>query len=109
MNCTPEELHFLSEISFDFKSKNTVFVSSLYQCGLFVQEKQNDSIIYVLSDFGKALKQNSLNFDNELNGNRRIVSYEEITPLPIAEPATSEDIVKIFNESELTINGGSAR
>ena len=107
-NCTPEELQFLSEISFDYQSKNTVFVSSLYQYGLFVQKEKSDGVIYVLSDFGKALKQNSLNFDSGLNGKSRIVSYEEVTPLTIAEPATAEDIEKMFNDSELVIDGGSA-
>lgn len=98
MNCTPEELQFLSEISFDYQSKNTAFVSSLYQYGLFVQDEKQDGVVYILSDFGKALKQNSLNFDSELNGKSRIVSYEEVTPLPITEPATADDIERMFKD-----------
>ena len=108
MNCTPEELQFLSNISFDYESKNTVFVSSLYQYGLFVQKEMPDGVVYVLSDFGKSLKQNSLNFNSGLNGRRRIVSYKEIAPLKITEPTTVEDIEKIFDDSERVIDGGSA-
>ena len=107
INCTPEELQFLFEIPFDYQSKNTIFVSSLYQYGLFVQKEMPDGVIYILSDFGKALKQNSLNFNSELGDRDRIVSYEEMTPLNIAEPATAEDIEKIFNDSEIVIDGGS--
>lgn len=108
INCTPEELQFLSDVSFEYQSKNTVFVSSLYQYGLFVQNETSVGVLYVLSDFGKALKQNSLNFQSGLNGKTRIVSYEEITPLNITKPTTVEDIEKIFNDSQIIINGGSA-
>ena len=38
----------------------------------------------------------------------RIVSYEEVAPLALAEPATAEEIEKMFNDSEWAIDGGSA-
>ena len=108
VNCTPEELHFLSNIPFNYQSENTVFVSTLYQYGLFVQKATQNNVTYILSDFGKALKQNSLNFDCGLNGSLRITSYNEITQLNIAEPTTADDIERIFNESNIVIDAGTA-
>ena len=92
-----------------YQSKNTIFVSSLYQYGLFVQSEAPDgSTGYILSDFGKALKQNSLNFESGLHGRPRIVSYGELAPLNIPEPATAEDIEQMFSSSGIVIDGGTA-
>lgn len=87
--CTPNELKYLQEITYDFKSKNTIIISSLYQYGLFMQgEKESGEIVCILSGFAKALKCNALNFDNGLNGQNRLCSYTQLAPLPIAEPST---------------------
>jgi hypothetical protein len=108
MNCTKEELYFLSEIPFNYQSENTIFVSALYQYGLFKQNQTSTGVKYALSDFGKALKQNSLNFDDGLNGKERILSYGAASPLTIAEPVMEEDIERLINSSNVVIDGGTA-
>ena len=47
---------------------------------------------YVLSDYGKALKQNSLNFDEGLQGQKRFSTYGDMAPLNLLEAATWEDM-----------------
>lgn len=59
----------------------------------------------MLSGFAKALKDNSLNFDEGLHGRVRILSYEQIPPLNIAEPATWDDIDSIINDNDVVIDG----
>ena len=94
--CTPEELEYIASFGYDQTTKLTAMVSSLYQYGLCdQQENDNGGVDYVLSGFAKALKSNSLNFDEGLAGRYRVLSYEQIAPLSISEPATFEDIAKI--------------
>lgn len=96
--CTYMELEFLKSINIDFSSKNTTMISLLYQNGLFEQKERDDGgITYVLSDLAKALKQNSLNFDEGLSGENRLVSLEQLTPLSIAEPTMWQEIDEILN------------
>lgn len=47
---------------------------------------------YVLSDYGKTLKQNSLNFDEGLQGQKRFSTYGDMAPLNLLEAATWEDM-----------------
>lgn len=85
--CTPEELDYIASFGYEETTNLTVMVSSLYQYGLFEQqEKQHGGVDYVLSGFAKALKYNSLNFNEGISGRNRIVSYSQITPLSISEP-----------------------
>ena len=67
-------------------------ISSLYQYGLFMQSEDDDETRYVLSDYGKALKQNSLNFDEGLQGQKRFSTYGDMAPLNLLEAATWEDM-----------------
>lgn len=84
-----DELQYLQEIPYDFKSKNRIIIASLYQYGLFMQEeKETGEIVYILSGFAKALKSHALNFDNGLNGQNRLCFYAQLAPFPITEPAT---------------------
>ncbi len=107
--CTPEELEYIRMFDYDRKSDINAIISSLYQYGLFDQkEREHGGVDYVLSDFAKALKGNSLNFDEGLNGKDRILSYSQISPLNIAEPATREDIDRVFNNDEIVIDGNGA-
>lgn len=98
--CTPGELQFLKDIPRTYRHKNTAIISSLYQYGLFVQGNQydHDDIMYELSDFGKALKQNSLNFDDGLGGDTRITLYDAISPLNIHEAMSDEMVEKMLDE-----------
>lgn len=96
--CTPDELQYFRKIPYDFKSKNTIIISSLYLYGLFTQEeKESGEIVYILSDFAQALKCNALNFDNGLDGQNRICSYAQLTPFPITEPATWKSLSEWLN------------
>lgn len=98
--CTPEELDYIASFDYDKTTDLTAMVSSLYQYGLFdQQEKENGGVDYVLSGFAKALKYNSLNFDEGTGGRDPILSYAQIAPLGIPETMTREDmdeVLKIF-------------
>ncbi len=95
--CTPEELDYIASFGYDKKTKLTVMVSMLYQYGLFdQQEKEHGGVDYVLSGFAKALKCNSLNFDEGMNGKIRMLSYEQLEPINIPEPALWEEIENMF-------------
>lgn len=107
--CTPEELDYIASFGYEETTNLTVIVSSLYQYGLFEQqEKQHGGVDYVLSGFAKALKYNSLNFNEGISGRNRIVSYSQITPLSISEPMTWEDIDNVFSGNKIIINGNEA-
>ena len=97
--CTPEELVFIEKCPYDFKSSNTAIISALFQYGLFTQVDDNETgTYYVLSDFAKALKQNSLNFQGGLCGQTRLISYEQLAPLNLQQIATKADIEALFND-----------
>ena len=107
--CTSEELDYIASFGYEETTNLTVMVSSLYQYGLFEQqEKQHGGVDYVLSGFAKALKYNSLNFNEGISGRNRIVSYSQITPLSISEPMTWEDIDNVFSGNKIIINGNEA-
>lgn len=107
--CTPEELDYIASFGYEETTNLTVMVSSLYQYGLFEQqEKQHGGVDYVLSGFAKALKYNSLNFNEGISGRNRIVSYSQIAPLSISEPMTWEDIDNVFSGNKIIINGNEA-
>lgn len=104
--CTPEELEYIKAFDYDRKAELNAVISSLYQYGLFnQQEKEQEGVDYVLSDFAKALKDNSLNFNEGLNGKNRILAYDQISPLSIAEPATWQDLNKIVSNNNIVIDG----
>lgn len=103
--CTPEELEYIRSCSYNYSSKNTALISSLYQYGLFSQvNKENGKVSYALSDFAKALKRNCLNYGEEGQGGKSLLSYDQLSPLNIAEPTTWEDIQEIFKD-EVIIDG----
>ena len=107
--CTPEELDYIASFGYEETTNLTVMVSSLYQYGLFEQqEKQHGGVDYLLSRFAKALKYNSLNFNEGISGRNRIVSYSQIAPLSISEPMTWEDIDNVFSGNKIIINGNEA-
>lgn len=109
MLCTADELLFLQKCDYTFASPITVMISGLYQFGLFEQSTdEKGNARYVLSDFAKALKQNSLNFYQEMHGEKRIGTYEEMQPSTIPEPMSADDLDKIFANTELVLNGGNA-
>lgn len=105
--CTPAELDFLRSVSYSYNSENNAMISSLYQYGLFSQkQKDNGGVVYALSDFAKALKHNSLNFEDGLQGQQRLCSYQQLAPLSIAEPATWEEIENAIGDQPLILDCG---
>lgn len=107
--CTPTELQFLEETPIEARLNNSMMAASLYQYGLLALEKQEDGTSrYVLSDFAISLKQNSLNFDEGVCGQKRLTSYEMMTPASLPEYATADDIGKLFENQEIIMDGGTA-
>lgn len=108
--CTPEELVFMENCPYDFKSGNTAIISALFQYGLFTQDEDSETgeTHYVLSDFAKALKQNCLNYDDGLHGNSRLVAYEQLAPLNLAETASWGEFSEMLDEAGLTLDGGAS-
>lgn len=98
--CTLEELLFMEECSYDFKSGNTAVISSLFQYSLFTSDADNENggTYYLLSDFAKALKQHSLNYEDGLGGQTRLCSYRQLTPLHLLESATDAEVKEMLNE-----------
>lgn len=98
--CTPEELVFIEKCPYDFKSSNTAIISALFQYGLFTQDEDSETgeTYYILSDFAKALKQNSLNFEDGVHGQTRLTSYKQLAPLNLQEAATNADISTLWGE-----------
>lgn len=108
--CTPGELEFLANTRIDARLDNTMMSASLYQYGLLMLEEQPDGTNkYVLSDFGKSLKQNSLNFDEGLSGQMRLYSYDVMSPAALPQYATSEDIDRMFEENGAGFGLGSTQ
>lgn len=67
------------------------------------------SVAIFCAYFAKALKNNSLNFNEGISGRDRIVSYSQISPLSISEPMTWEDLDDVFSENEIVIDGNGSR
>lgn len=78
-------------------------VSVLYNYGLFEQFSNTNETRYGLSDFGKALKLDCLNFsDNPESFKSKqkkpvILSYKDIKPIGILEPTSIDDISKMLD------------
>lgn len=103
--CTSDELEFLKRCPMTFASENTGMISGLQQFGLFTQGIGEQLI---LSDFAKALKENSLNFNYEINHNDRLSSYERIQPIELPHAMGIEEIEQMFNEEQVVLNGGDS-
>lgn len=98
--CTLEELLFMEQCPYDFKSANTAMISSLFQYGLFTSDIDHETgeTHYILSDFAKALKQHSLNYEDGLRGQPRFCSYGQLASLNLPETATKAEVDALFNE-----------
>lgn len=98
--CTLEELLFLEECPYDFKSRNTAIISSLFQYGLFTSDDDEDTgeTYYLLSDFAKTLKQHSLNYEDGIKGQIRLRSYDELAPLNLPESIPKAKMDEMLND-----------
>ncbi len=100
--CTPSELVFLKELPVNAVLGNTMMASALAQYGLLTQKVMEDgSIAFVVSDFGRSLKHNSLNFDDGIQGQKRLLSYEMMTPPELTQYATNDDVDKMLQNQQL--------
>lgn len=96
--CTPEELEYIRKYDYNARSSLNLGISILYQYGLFAQVVDDGGIAkYTLSSFGKALKQNSLNFNDGLNEQERYTSYDQMEALSIPEPISNSEIDRILS------------
>lgn len=95
--CTPYELAIIKNNAIDFRHNNSAVISSLYQYGLVEQDidEKTYKTSYVLSSFGKALKECSLNYTDD-NMRCYRLSYEALEPLGIAEAMSINNIDKLF-------------
>ena len=99
--CTPGELVFLRDLRYDDRIENSMLAYSLYQYGLLKQAYLDDGTPgFVLSDFGKALKQDSLNFDEGIGSEKRLVSYDAMIRTELVRVASEEDIDMLFQNQE---------
>ena len=77
-------------------------ISLLYQNGLFIQHETDEGEMrYILSDLAKALKQNSLNFDEGILGMNRFKSYEQLSPLNHPTTPVWSTIAHLSSSSDL--------
>ena len=90
--CTPYELEFIKNTHVDIQHENSAIISTLYQYGLFEQAVNNTTseVYYKLSSFGQALKECSLNYEDE-NIQHTHLSYSTLQPLEIVEPLTIKE------------------
>lgn len=95
--CTSFDLDYIKD--YDYKKENLLNtrISYLFNDGLFefCDETENE-VRYRLSGLAVALKQNSLNYEEELNGIPRIKRIEEIRQYPVVEPMTSKELDEIL-------------
>lgn len=75
--CTPQELEYLKGINASDTFKNSPMVFALCQYGLFVKYDMM-SELYILTDFARALKENSLNFNEGVGLRKRITCYDDM-------------------------------
>ena len=75
--CTPQELEYLKGINASDSFKNSPMVFALCQYGLFVKNDMM-SELYILTDFARVLKENSLNFNEGVGLRKRITCYDDM-------------------------------
>lgn len=98
--CTLEELLFIKKCPYDLTSNNTAMISSLFQYGLFTSDDdcETGETYYFPSDFAKALKQHSLNYEDGLRGQTRLCAYGQLAPLNLPESTPNAEIDKMLNK-----------
>lgn len=101
LTCTLAELEYIKNFETGRNVDNSAVVSSLYHYGLFVQADDEDEIKYTLSDYAIALKQNALNYDEGMKGEKRLTGYGDIASLAIGEstsPIPEDNITALFKD-----------
>lgn len=106
--CTVAELNYLK--NYKEQSQNNAIISSLCQYGLLMPDNNSGTERkYVLSSYGEALKQNCINFDDGINGEKYLASYNDLSPVNmIPEPLTWGNMDKMLEDSSIVLNGGDS-
>lgn len=108
--CTVDELLFVREFPLESVVKCNTMVSVLYNYSLFEQFSNANETWYGLSDFGKALKLDCLNFSDNPDGSKNkqnkpvILSYKDVKPIGILEPVSMDDITRVWDEKKVDIH-----
>lgn len=85
-SCTTYELEYISKLNYKSNLKKDFINTSLFYQRLFDRDPKCPNSI-TMSGLGIALKQNSLNFEDGLNGDVRLTSFEMLSALELNSPA----------------------
>lgn len=85
-SCTTYELEYIRKLSYRSNLDRDFINTSLFYQRLF-DRAPNHPHSLALSGLGIALKQNSLNFEEGLNGDGRLTSFEMLSALELNSPA----------------------
>ena len=85
-SCTTFDLEYIRKLSYKSNLKRDFINTSLFYQRLFDRVPNNPNSI-ALSGLGIALKQNCLNFEDGLNGEIRLTSFDMLSALELNSPA----------------------
>lgn len=106
---TSYELEFIRSKPSSFSAPNDAYISLLYQESLFTQKEDYDGrFVYCFSDLAIALKQNSLNYNDGLQGQSRLLSYSTLTPQNITEPVSFTALENLTHDTPIIFDCGHA-
>ena len=94
--------------SFGIDDIKTPDIRMSYLVGEHIFSQCEDNECYHLTSLGKMLKDNCLNYDDGLNGRKRVLSMNDLSQAVLFGTATEESVEKFFKNGEIIIDGGSA-
>lgn len=100
--CTSFDLDYIRNFDYQKESLLDTQISYLINDGLFeLCDDAEHEVRYKLSGLAIALKQNSLNYENELGTMERIKEIGKLPMYSVIEPITSDEIDKKFEEPKI--------
>ena len=103
---TSYELDFIS--SFGVNETRAIDVRISYLVGEHIFKQVNDSERYQMTDLGVMLKENCLNYDDGLDGRKRVLTVDDLAQANLLGTANEEAVKKFFENNQVFIDGGSA-
>ena len=79
-----------------------------YLVGEHIFKQVNDSERYQMTDLGVMLKENCLNYDDGLDGRKRVLTVDDLAQANLLGTANEEAVKKFFENNQVFIDGGSA-